>query len=248
MTLTLNQRFIKYSVSTLLNLVLPPRCPMTGELVGAQGTIDPTFWSQLNFVHSPLCTTCGMAFPHEMEQDMVCGSCLQDPPPYDAARSILRYDDASASMILKFKHTDGTTLAPVFGNWLARYHDQFSDADMIIPVPLHRWRLLKRRYNQAALLANSLSTAMRIPHIPHLLRRTRHTTPQGHKSKAERQDNIKAAFTVPNKFQHRLKDKRIILIDDVYTSGATIHECTRTLLRHGAHSVKVLTLAKVMKD
>jgi ComF family protein len=234
--------------SLFLNLVLPPRCPMTGELVGAHGTIDPSYWSTLTFAHSPLCTSCGLTFPHEVETDMVCGACLQTPPPYHSARSILRYDDASAAMILKFKHTDGTTLTPVFRQWMMRHRDHFENADLIIPVPLHRWRLLKRRYNQAALLGAALSSITQIPHAAHLLRRTRHTPSQGRKSKAERQDNIKAAFAVPEKYHLILKDKRIILIDDVYTSGATIHECTRVLLKHGASDVQVLTLAKVMKD
>lgn len=222
---------------------------MTGELVGQQGTIDPQYWSKLNFIQSPLCTTCGSPFPHEMEQDMLCGACLQEPPSFTTARSALRYDDASSAMILKFKHADGTTLAPALSHFLAQTgHDMLAQADVIIPVPLHRWRLFKRRYNQAMLLANLVSRKSGIPVLPHGLRRTRSTPSQGKKSRSERLENIKNAFSISEKHRDHIQSKRIVLVDDVHTSGATINECTRILLRNGAARVDVLTLARVVTN
>jgi ComF family protein len=180
---------------------------------------------------------------------MLCAFCLQDPPPYTKARSVWRYDDASAAMILKFKHGDALHLAPLLGGFLSRTgHDILQDADLLIPVPLHRWRLLKRRYNQAGLLAKIIAKQTGITLAPHLLQRSRATETQGHKNTAERKNNIRDAFHLLPKDTAKITGKRIVLIDDVYTSGATVNECTRVLLNHGAAQVNVLCLAKVVKD
>lgn len=222
---------------------------MTGELVGKHGTLDPHYWGKLNFIQSPLCSTCGSPFPTETQTDMVCGNCLQDPPTYKRARSIWRYDDTSTGMVLKFKHADGTQLAPLFAGYLQQCgHDILQEADLLIPVPLHRWRLLKRRYNQAALLTRALSRKTSIPHLTHALRRIRSTAPQGHKTHDQRIQNIAHAFSIPEKIIPLIRNKKLVLVDDVFTSGATVNECVKTLLSHGATSVDVLTLAKVVRS
>jgi ComF family protein len=230
---------------TLLDLILPPRCPVTGALVGRNGTIAPEFWAQLNFIQDSYCAQCGAPFREAMEKHMVCGACLQEPPPFARARAALRYDDHSAKMILKFKHADALQLAKIFATWLQQAGTELlTHTDLLIPVPLHRWRLLKRRYNQAALLSAALAKHSGVAHHPHLLRRQRHTPTQGQKSKTERHDNIKHAFVVPDHLQTQIKDKTILLIDDVYTSGATVNECTKILLKAGAKEVNVLTIAR----
>jgi ComF family protein len=240
---------IKGSAQHLLDLILPPRCPVTGELVGVQGTLHPSYWTTLNFIHAPLCKICGTPFPHDVQQEMVCTRCLQSPPNYRMARSVWRYDDASAAMILKFKHSDALHLTPILGGFLARAGAEILfGADLLVPVPLHRWRLLKRRYNQAMLLAKITGKQSGIPVAHHVLQRKRATESQGHKTAAERKANLRDAFTIAPQDITQITGKNIVLIDDVYTSGATIEECTKILLQAGAAQVDVLCLAKVVRD
>lgn len=231
--------------SRLLDMILPPRCPMTGDLVAENGTISPRYWQALHFIHSPLCTCCGAPFATAIDTDMTCGKCLRQPPLYDRLRAVFLYNDMSARMILKFKHADGIHLAPLFARWMQQSGAELlAQSDMIIPVPLHRWRMMKRRYNQAAILAQLLGKAQKIPCETMALKRIRHTPSQGTKNTEQRFANMEAAFTVPEKHRPTIKDKNILLIDDVYTSGATIQHCTQALLHGGAKSVSVLTLAR----
>lgn len=240
-----NRNFFKHITARALDLVLPPRCPMTGALVGQNGTVSPQFWSQLNFIHDTYCHSCGAPFRHAIDGAVLCAACLQEPPPYSRARAVMRYDDHSAGMILKFKHADGTTLVPVLGGWMLRTGTELLEqSDIIIPVPLHRWRLFKRRYNQAALLSAYLSTHSGVAHAPHALRRKRQTESQGQKTKTQRAENIRNAFVVTENQKDLLKGKRVLLVDDVYTSGATVNECTKALLAAGATQVNVLTIAR----
>lgn len=230
---------------TFLDLVLPPRCPMTGELVGRNGTLAPAYWAQLNFIQDSFCDTCGAPFRQPMTAGMICGACLQDPPPYARARAALHYNDASAKMILKFKHGDGTQLARIFTTWLQQFGQEIlAQADLVVPVPLHRWRLVKRRYNQASLLAALVSAQSDIPCRHDVLLRHRATESQGRKTKAQRAENIRHAFAVRETLRELIQGKNIVLLDDVYTSGATVHECTQILLKAGAAQISVLTVAR----
>lgn len=236
-------QYVRPLLSPLLNLALPPRCPMTGRLVSRNGALDPEYWAQLTFIQSPLCTCCGNPFAASAAGDMSCGACLREPPDFTSARAALKYDDASAKMILRLKYADGTILAPLFANWLQQAGAKLiEDSDLIVPVPLHRWRLLKRRYNQAGLLAQRLSQLTKLPHEPFALQRIKATPPQGHKSKAARLDNVQGAFTA---LSGKVQGKRILLIDDVLTSGATVNACARALYKGGAAKVHVLTIARV---
>lgn len=233
--------------TSLLNAVLPPRCPATGALVGEQGSLSPEYWSQLHFIRKPFCACCGNPFSVATADDIQCGRCVTERPVYHKARSALAYDDASSALLLKFKHGDKTLLAKTFANWIAQIDtDILNNADYLIPVPLHRWRLFKRRYNQAALLAYALSIRSGKIVLPLALKRTRATESQGHKSKAERLENIKGAFAVSDIDKRRLRNKHVVIVDDVLTSGATANECAKILLDAGARRVDVLTLARVV--
>ncbi|MDB5477717.1 MAG: amidophosphoribosyltransferase, partial [Alphaproteobacteria bacterium] len=124
----------------LLDLVLPPRCPMTGALVGRQGALDPEYWAKLNFIRKPFCVTCGNPFANAITGEMTCGACMEAPPIYGRGRAVLRYDDASAGMILKYKHADGTQLAHIMAHFMMQGGSEvLRKADLLIPVPLHRW-------------------------------------------------------------------------------------------------------------
>ena len=243
-----NRLSIKRTARLILDTVLPPRCPATGALVGVQGTVSPDYWAQLNFIQKPFCASCGNPFLHDaVADDMVCGRCIVDKPVYDTARAALAYDDASSALLLKFKHGDKTLLAKSFAAWMVQTHgDILKTTDYIIPVPLHRWRLLKRRYNQAALLSYALSIRTGKVVLPLALKRYKRTESQGHKSKAERLQNIRGAFGVDRLDAKKLRGKNVLLIDDVMTSGATANECAKVLKDAGAARVDVLTLARVV--
>jgi ComF family protein len=167
---------------------------------------------------------------------------------FDKARAALVYDDVSRDIILGFKHGDQTEAVPAFIPWLRQAGQSIlKQSDYIMPVPLHRWRILRRRFNQSALIAKYLSEDTKIPMMLDGVLRQRATVTQGHLNSNERQKNVKNAFVVHPKRAESLKGKTVILIDDVYTTGATVNECTKVLLKAGVSAVNILTLARVVK-
>jgi len=231
-----------------IDCVLPARCVITGEPVERQGMLSPQVWGELNFIAAPQCKTCGVPFEFDMQAD-ICANCLDYPPIFDSARSSLRYDDDSRSLILGFKHGDQTLAVKAFMPWMMSAGGEMLGAcDMIVPVPLHYWRIVRRRYNQAALIAAELSRETGKPAILDLLNRTRATMPQGHLKVGERRKNVSKAFALNPKCDESVKGKHIVLIDDVLTSGSTVNECTKVLKESGAKRVDVLTLARVVKN
>ncbi len=232
----------------MMDMILPPRCFVTGEIVDSPGKLSASAWSELRFIGAPQCAACGYPFDFAMDKDATCGGCLRERPLYQSARAALVYDEGSRGVILKFKHADRTDGVHTLAGWMERAGaDLLRTSDVIVPVPLHRWRLLRRRYNQSALLAQALATRNGKIYVADMLVRTRSTPIQGHKGFRERYKNVKGAFGTNPKRVTALQGKIILLIDDVYTSGATINECTKTLLSGGAASVRVLTLARVVK-
>lgn len=240
-----------FYLDRLIDAILPPRCAFTGNLVDSQGMIASEAWAGLRFISFPYCYDCGAPFEFApiAGADMKCAGCLSDPPEFSRARSALAYDDASRSFILGFKHGDQTHSVVTMVPWLkAAGADLWESADIIVPVPLHRWRLLRRRYNQAALMGGVMAKAAGKPMIADALLRTRSTPSQGHLKPDERRKNVSKAFVVNPKRAGKIAGKTIILIDDVYTTGATVRECAKALLASGAKEVFVLTLARVIKS
>ena len=232
----------------ILGLLLPPRCLACGELVRDAGTICPTCWPGLAFVAPPFCAGCGYPFEFDPGEGTLCGACVRAPPPFDRARAVLRYGDASRDLVVAFKHGDRTDAAPAFGKWMARAGaDLLADADLIAPVPLHRSRLVSRRFNQAALLAQAIGREAGVRVVSDLLIRTRATPSQGTLTAGQRRRNVQGAFEVHASRSALAAGRRVILVDDVYTTGATVGACTRALLRSGAQAVDVLTLARVAR-
>jgi ComF family protein len=178
----------------------------------------------------------------------LCGACTQAPPAFDRARSVLRYDEASRDLILAFKHADRTSLTPAFAAWLKRAGEELiRDADLIVPVPLHWSRLFSRRYNQAALLAVALGNLTGKAVMPDLLTRRRATAKQGHLGRLARQRNVAGAFVLHPRRLETLVGKRVLLVDDVITTGATVTNCAKVLRQSGAQAVDVLALARVIQ-
>jgi ComF family protein len=241
----------------LLDLVLPPRCILCTARVEAPGTLCAPCWRGMNFLGEPCCACCGLPFafdpgPNETEAAILCAGCIARPPRFDRARSVFAYDDHSRRLVLMLKHGDRLQSVPGFGQWLARAGATLlAEADLVVPVPLHWTRLWRRRYNQSALLAQAACTAWRRQGraapalVPDLLIRRRPTPSQGRRTRLQRAENVRGAFRLRRNAE--VKGKRVLLIDDVLTSGATVEECARVLRRAGAARVYVLTLARAVR-
>ncbi|MBL8640531.1 MAG: ComF family protein [Alphaproteobacteria bacterium] len=238
-----------------LDLVLPPRCPITGDTVRTVGAISPRAWKEITFIAPPYCTCCGIPFAIDLDMkglnpdDFLCTDCISSTRAFDQAKSLFVYDDGSRKMILSFKHGDAihlhTTLAPL----LCKTGVEFLSPDsIIVPVPLHWMRLVKRRYNQAAILGNEVAKLSGLTCWPDALIRTRPTPPQGHKTAKDRKQNVSGAFDINPPYTKKLSGREIVLIDDVFTTGATLEECSKVLKTAGARSVNILTLARAVKE
>ena len=238
-------RFKNIAVKAL-DLILPPACLSCDRPVGMDRTLCPACWNGIHFIAKPFCARCGAPFEFPVEDGTLCGGCIAQPPHFGAARAAMLYDDFSRSLVLRFKHGDRIHTARALASWMYRAGEEFrDDTDMIVPVPLHRWRLFQRRYNQAALLAQNLASLGGKPFVPDVLIRERPTPSQGNLSRKERQANVKGAFGINPKHRKSLEGRSILLIDDVLTTGATVNECTALLLDSGAKAVNVLVLARV---
>ena len=236
---------LRHVARFVVNGLLPPRCLCCGGITDTAGAVCAPCWNGVTFMGAPHCHRCGHPFDVDPGPGAVCGACLEAEPLYDRARAVFRYDDASKPLILRFKHADRTGGAEPFARWMARAGAELvAEAQMIAPVPLHRWRLLQRRYNQAALLSNALGRLTGVPTIPDVLHRCRYTTTQGRLGKKERRRNMRGAFTLAR--PEAVEGRRVLLVDDVLTSGATVDECVRVLRAGGAAAVDVLTLARVV--
>jgi len=229
-----------------LDMLLPPRCLGCGEPVSQAGTLCAACWRGITFLGAPCCARCGLPFDIDHGHSTLCGQCVRQEPVFTRARAAMRYDEASRKLILAFKHGDRLHLAPAFGPWLKRAGAELlEDADLVLPVPLHWTRLFARRYNQAALLAQALRTVGGPPIAADWLIRKRRTPSQGKQGAASRHRNVAGAFALrPGR---DVKGKKLVLIDDVFTTGATVSECAKVLKRAGAARVDVLTLARTVR-
>jgi ComF family protein len=237
---------LKNVTSRVLDLLLPPLCLICDEPVGSAATLCPVCWKKIQFIAPPLCQCCGAPFDIPVEAGTLCGACLTQAPHFQSARAAMLYDEASRKLILGFKHGDRTYMTQALAVWMQRADSAvIAQADALIPVPLHRWRLFKRRYNQSALLAQQIGGLAGKPVFPDALRRTRDTPSQGHMKRKERQENVRGAFMTAPRYKNLIEEKTLILIDDVMTTGATVEECARVLLAAGAKQVHVLTLSRV---
>ncbi len=235
-------------IYSIIDIFLPPRCLICKEVVYKENGLCPKCFNQIKFLTDQSCPLCGRpyTFPVEDEKQLICGKCLTKTPKLQGIKAVFAYDDFSKNLILPFKHADRTDVVPLLSRMLfTRGRQILDDADFIIPVPLHWRRLLKRKYNQSALLAVELE---RLTHKKCLLRtlvRVKKTPAQGHKTREERKLNILDAFAVCK--PEIIKGRKIVLIDDVYTTGATLNECAKVLRKAGAKEVKALVLARVCR-
>lgn len=231
----------------VLDLLFPPQCLSCHARVPTHGTLCTTCWQGVRFITEPCCALCGLPFEYAAGQDALCAACLHEPPPFARARAAFVYDAASRRLVLGLKYHDQTLLAKTYGTWLmSAGRALIESCDVIVPVPLHYWRFVARRYNQSALLAQSLGRLSHKPVLLTALTRRRNTKPQASLARKERLTNVKGAFAASARGAQAVKGKNVLLVDDVMTTGATIHECTRALLKAGALNVQVLTLARTV--
>lgn len=234
-------------LKAILNIILPPRCLCCGKVLNGDDGLCPECFNEVTFISEPYCKKCGHPFAEVAPgSKMLCGRCLKKArSPFRLSRSALVYDDASKNMILNFKFNDKTENAITFAKWLKLAgRDIWAEGvDVIMPIPLHYTRLLKRRYNQSALLAHELSLLSGIPVDYDAVVRHKKTRPQVEFSGHERVKNVKGVFRI--KHPERIKGQRVLLLDDVLTTGSTLKECALVLKQSGAKSVDTLTIARV---
>jgi len=236
----------KHTARLALDIALPTLCVACREPVDGDG-VCATCWAKLSFIAPPFCPRLGIPFVYDPGPDMLSMEAIANPPAYTRARAAVRYDDVARTLVHALKYQDRTDLAPAMGRWMARAgRELLAEADVLIPVPLHWKRGWSRRYNQSGALARVIERQTGVKLSSEALRRVRQTQQQIGLSRKERASNVQGAFKVAADRQDLIHGRRVVLIDDVLTSGATVDACARALLRAKAASVDVLVFARVV--
>lgn len=229
-----------------IDFALPPRCPGCGAIVSGDGSFCAPCWSKLDFLGGPGCASCGVPFELDQGPDARCAACLADPPAHDGVRAAVAYGEVARTLALKLKHGRRVGLAAVIGAHLARRAEGEAGA-LLVPVPLHRWRIWQRGFNQSALIGREVARRLSLELRTDLLHRRKATPMLGGLGRAARARTLRGAFAVPSEKKGVLSGRTVLLVDDVYTSGATANGCARVLKRAGAARVVVLCWARVLQ-
>lgn len=230
----------------LADLALPPRCPGCGEVTHADHRFCSGCWSKLRFLGPPWCAACQLPFDHDRGEGALCGVCIASTPVHDGARAAVAYGDVAREVALKLKYSGRLGCAQTMARAMARLMPE--DANLLVPVPLHRWRLWSRGFNQAALIASALSRASGVPADLEVLRRPKATPVLQGLGPRGRTEAVTGAFALAPQHGDRLRGRTVVLVDDVHTSGATSSACARVLKRGGAARVILLCWARVLDE
>jgi ComF family protein len=234
---------------TALGIVYPPTCIGCGGATGEPHGLCARCWAGLRLIERPYCERLGTPFSVDLGVPLLSPAAIAEPPVFGRARAVARYDDVARRLVHRLKYGDRLELARALGAMMARAGAELlGDADVIVPVPLHRARLWRRRFNQAMALADAVARRSGLPCDPFLLARVKATAPQVGLTKAQRGENLQGAFRVLAEAKPRLKGRRVLLVDDVLTTGATANAASRALLRGGAETVDVLAFARVVQE
>jgi ComF family protein len=229
----------------LLDFALPPRCPGCGSVTQADHSFCLGCWQSLHFLGDPCCACCGHPFAHESGEGALCGSCLAYPPRFDRVRAAVAYGEVARKVALKLKYAGRPGVAETLARFMARHVDAGESEAVLMPVPLHRWRIWKRGYNQSALIARALARRTGLRSEMDLLKRVKATPPLRGLGRKERAETVRGAFVVPPERKAEAKGRTFILVDDVFTTGATAGACAKALKRAGAARVEVICWARV---
>lgn len=228
-------------------VLFPPVCAGCRRHVAQPGVLCSECWPKLRLLEKPWCPVMGTPFTHDMGEGFLSAEAIADPPPFGRARAAVAYGGVARQMAQGLKYQDRTDLAPWMARWMMRAGAELiAEADVIVPVPLHWRRFLRRKFNQSAELARALSRLSGLPFDPAAVYRVKLTRQQVGLKREEREGNVRAAFRVPAEAEIRIAGRRVLLIDDVYTTGATVRAVTRALNKGGASGVDVLTFARVL--
>lgn len=236
---------------TIVDYALPPRCPGCGVIVGADRQFCLACWSSLHFLDGPACRRCSIPLPTALPGGEVeCGACMADAPPFDGAPAAVAYGPVARTVALRLKYGRRAGHARLMAQLMARPLAELGAADemLLVPVPLHRWRLWSRGFNQAALVADALTRLTGAPHDPHLLVRRKATAALRGKGRRERERIVAGAFALADDARQRAEGRHLVLIDDVHASGATLRAAARALKRSGAARISALSWARVVPD
>ena len=229
----------------LHKVILPYTCHGCHIPIDSAHSFCSKCWQQLDIIQEPCCKICGWPFDFEVDGVTICAHCTFKTPPYDCARAALRYNETAKKLILNLKYGDKEELAPLMASFMSQKLAQLNVTDPVfVPVPLHYIRLLRRNFNQAGLIAKRLAK-LHGDFAPQALKRHKYTPTQGHKTRNQRLKNVKSVFKLYK--ADVLKNRDTVLVDDVFTTGATANECCKVLRNSGAKSVNVLTFARVIK-
>ena len=232
----------------LIDLIVPPKCLLCRKPVTQGACLCVSCWLELNFLEHPVCDVMGTPFAYDQGVGALSAAALADPPPWDRARAAIVFDHNSKNLVHALKYKDHHEAAIMMVRMMARAgRELLAEADLIVPVPLHPTRLWKRRFNQAALLAKPLAQIAHKKYAPDLLTRNVPTRQQVGLNQSARQKNVKKAFQVSESKLSELKDRKILLVDDVRTTGATVAACAEALKKAGAAQVSVLSFALVLE-
>jgi ComF family protein len=232
-----------------LSLLYPPTCIACQAATGEPHALCAACWGGIRFIERPFCERLGTPFSVDLGQPLLSPAAIADPPVFERARAVAEYEGTASLLVHRMKYNDRLELARALGTMMVRAGAELlQEADVIVPVPLHRWRLWWRRFNQAMALARAVSAESGVACDPFLLVRVKRTRRQVGLTKAQRQENLQGAFRVPQDARARLKGKRVLLVDDVLTTGSTANAASRALLRGGAASVDVLAFARVVQE
>lgn len=227
---------------SIIDYVFPPTCSFCSEFTYQSHHFCNKCWIKLGFISKPYCQTCGKPFELDISEGLICGRCLQTPPSYDFARSLLRFDENSKKVIHSFKYHDKVEFGKIFSNLLFRfYHHEINHIDYVVPVPMNRLKRLFRMYNQADLLGIHIAKKLNKPVICDALIKLRWTRSQVYLNRKARKDNLKNSLKLNSMYD--VKNKTILLIDDVMTTGSTLEYCSKILKSAGTKSVIALTVA-----
>ena len=228
----------------LVALALPPRCPGCAEVVDADHRFCAACWGQLTLIAPPWCATCNLPFEFDRGPEAQCGQCLAETPAHDGVRAAVVYGPAARTLALKLKYGRRTAYAATAARLMKRLVPE--DAGLLVPVPLHRWRIWGRGFNQAALIARELSRRSGVPAEIDLLRRVKATPVLRGLGARGRAKAVAGAFAAAPGAREALKGRAVVLVDDIHTSGATTDACARALKRAGAAKVTILCWARVL--